>query len=122
MLEVAQRLDIDAFIYGSSSSVYGNNETVPFAEEDRGEHPISPDAATKRSGELLAHTFHHLHDMTVHGLRFFTVYGPPQRPDRREEVLSECAPSEASAPTRSEERRVGKECLRLCRSRWSPYH
>ena len=83
MLEVAQRLDIDTFIYGSSSSVYGNSDTVPFAEEDRVEHPISPYAATKRSGELLAHTFHHLHDMTVHGLRFFTVYGP----------------SEASAPT-----------------------
>jgi len=83
MLKVAQRLGIDTFIYGSSSSVYGNNETVPFAEEDRVEHPISPYAATKRSGELLAHTFHHLHDMTVHGLRFFTVY----------------APSEASAPT-----------------------
>ena len=81
MLEVAQRLDIDTFIYGSSSSVYGNNETVPFAEEDRVEHPISPYAATKRSGELLAHTFHHLHGLTVHGLRFFTVYGPRQRPD-----------------------------------------
>ena len=81
MLEVAQRLDIDTFLYGSSSSVYGNNETVPFAEEDRVEHPISPYAATKRSGELLAHTFHHLYDMTVHGLRFFTVYGPRQRPD-----------------------------------------
>jgi nucleoside-diphosphate-sugar epimerase len=81
MLEVAQRLDIDTFIYGSSSSVYGNNETVPFAEDDRVEHPISPYAATKRSGELLTHTFHHLYDMTVHGLRFFTVYGPPQRPE-----------------------------------------
>jgi len=81
MLEVAQRLDIDTFIYGSSSSVYGNNDTVPFAEEDRVEHPISPYAATKRSGELLAHTFHHLYDMNVHCLRFFTVYGPRQRPD-----------------------------------------
>ncbi len=81
MLEVARRLDIDTFIYGSSSSVYGNNEKVPFAEDDPVRHPISPYAATKRSGELLAHTFHHLYDMTVHCLRFFTVYGPRQRPD-----------------------------------------
>jgi len=81
MLEVAQELDIDTFIYGSSSSVYGNNEKVPFAEDDPVRHPISPYAATKRSGELLAHTFHHLHGLTVHCLRFFTVYGPRQRPD-----------------------------------------
>ena len=81
MLTVAQKLDIDTFIYGSSSSVYGNNDKVPFAEDDRVEEPISPYAATKRSGELLAHTFHHLYDMTVHGLRFFTVCGPRQRPD-----------------------------------------
>ncbi|PSQ92531.1 MAG: epimerase [Bacteroidetes bacterium QH_2_63_10] len=65
MLEVAQELDIDTFIYGSSSSVYGNNEKVPFAEDDPVRHPISPYAATKRSGELLAHTFHHLHGLTV---------------------------------------------------------
>jgi nucleoside-diphosphate-sugar epimerase len=81
MLEVAQELGIDTFIYGSSSSVYGNNDTVPFSEDDRVDHPISPYAATKRSGELLAHTFHHLYDLTVHCLRFFTVYGPRQRPD-----------------------------------------
>jgi nucleoside-diphosphate-sugar epimerase len=81
MLEVAQELDIDTFIYGSSSSVYGNNDKVPFAEDDPVGEPISPYAATKRSGELLAHTFHHLYDMTVHCLRFFTVYGPRQRPD-----------------------------------------
>jgi nucleoside-diphosphate-sugar epimerase len=81
MLEVAQRLDVDTFLFGSSSSVYGNNEKVPFAEDDPVREPISPYAATKRSGELLAHTFHHLYDMTVHCLRFFTVYGPRQRPD-----------------------------------------
>ena len=81
MLTVAQELDIDAFIYGSSSSVYGNNDTVPFAEDDPVRHPISPYAATKRSGELLAHTFYHLHDIITHCLRFFTVYGPRQRPD-----------------------------------------
>jgi len=81
MLEVAQQLDIDTFIYGSSSSVYGNQQNVPFSEEHPVGHPISPYAATKRSGELLAHTFHHLYDLTVHCLRFFTVYGPRQRPD-----------------------------------------
>ncbi len=81
MLRVAQELDIDTFIYGSSSSVYGNNEKIPFAEDHPVGEPISPYAATKRSGELLAHTFHHLYDITVHCLRFFTVYGPRQRPD-----------------------------------------
>jgi nucleoside-diphosphate-sugar epimerase len=81
MLTVAQELDIDTFLFGSSSSVYGNNDKVPFAEDDPVRHPISPYAATKRSGELLAHTFHHLYDITVHCLRFFTVYGPRQRPD-----------------------------------------
>jgi nucleoside-diphosphate-sugar epimerase len=81
MLEVAKELDIDTFIYGSSSSVYGNNDKVPFSEDDPVGEPISPYAATKRSGELLAHTFHHLYNMSVHCLRFFTVYGPRQRPD-----------------------------------------
>jgi nucleoside-diphosphate-sugar epimerase len=81
MLEVAQELDIDTFLFGSSSSVYGNNDKVPFSEDDPVREPISPYAATKRSGELLAHTFHHLYDITVHCLRFFTVYGPRQRPD-----------------------------------------
>ena len=64
MLTVAEELGIDTFIYGSSSSVYGNNEKIPFAEDDPVRHPISPYAATKRSGELLAHTFHPLYDRT----------------------------------------------------------
>ncbi len=81
MLEFARKMGVEVFIFGSSSSVYGNNEKVPFSEEDAVHHPISPYAASKRSGELLAHTFHHLYDMTVHCLRFFTVYGPRQRPD-----------------------------------------
>jgi nucleoside-diphosphate-sugar epimerase len=81
MLKVAQRLEVDTFLFGSSSSVYGNNDKVPFSEGDPVREPISPYAATKRSGELLAHTFHHLYDITVHCLRFFTVYGPRQRPD-----------------------------------------
>ena len=81
ILELARRLGVKTFLFGSSSSVYGNNVKVPFSEEDPVEHPISPYAATKRAGELLAHTYHHLFGMTVHCLRFFTVYGPRQRPD-----------------------------------------
>jgi UDP-glucuronate 4-epimerase len=81
MLEFARQMGIETFIFGSSSSVYGNNKKVPFSEEDAVHHPISPYAASKRSGELIAHTYHHLYEMTVHCLRFFTVYGPRQRPD-----------------------------------------
>lgn len=81
MLEFARQREVETFIFGSSSSVYGNNKKVPFNEEDAVHHPISPYAASKRSGELIAHTYHHLYDMTVYCLRFFTVYGPRQRPD-----------------------------------------
>jgi UDP-glucuronate 4-epimerase len=81
MLELARRRGIDRFVFGSSSSVYGNNEKVPFSEDDRVERPISPYAATKRAGELLCHAHHHLNGTAVHALRFFTVYGPRQRPD-----------------------------------------
>ena len=81
MLELARRLGARRFVFGSSSSVYGNNEKVPFAEADPVENPISPYAATKRAGELLCHTYHHLFGMAVVCLRFFTVYGPRQRPD-----------------------------------------
>jgi UDP-glucuronate 4-epimerase len=81
MLEFAQQMEIETFIFGSSSSVYGNNEKVPFSEDDAGHHPISPYSASKRSGELIAHAYHHLYDMTVHCLRFFTVYGPRQHPN-----------------------------------------
>ncbi|MFK7758908.1 MAG: NAD-dependent epimerase/dehydratase family protein [Phycisphaerales bacterium] len=68
-------------VAASSSSVYGNNEKTPFSEEDSVEHPISPYAATKRAGELIGETHHHLTGMGVAMLRFFTVYGPGQRPD-----------------------------------------
>lgn len=68
-------------VFASSSSVYGNNEKVPFAESDPVDHPISPYAASKKAGELLCHTYHHLHGFSVASLRFFTVYGPRQRPD-----------------------------------------
>ena len=81
MLELARALGARRFVFGSSSSVYGNNEKVPFSEDDAVERPISPYAATKRAGELLCHTYHHLYGMSVVCLRFFTVYGPRQRPD-----------------------------------------
>lgn len=81
MLELARRLGIRGFVFGSSSSVYGNTEVVPFIETDPVEFPISPYAATKRAGELLCHTYHHLYGLSVVCLRFFTVFGPRQRPD-----------------------------------------
>lgn len=81
MLELDRTMGSGRFVFGSSSSVYGNNEKVPFAESDPVERPISPYAATKRAGELLCHTYHHLFGTSVVCLRFFTVYGPRQRPD-----------------------------------------
>lgn len=81
LLELARDRGWRRFVFGSSSSVYGERREVPFREEDRVDHPISPYAATKKAGELLCHTYHHLHDIDVVCLRFFTVYGPRQRPD-----------------------------------------
>jgi UDP-glucuronate 4-epimerase len=81
VLEAARRLGARRFVFGSSSSIYGSNTKVPFSEGDPVERPISPYAATKRGGELLCHTWHHLYGMSVVALRFFTVYGPRQRPD-----------------------------------------
>ena len=81
LLEMCRRRGITQFVFGSSSSVYGNNEKIPFAESDPVDHPISPYAATKRAGELLCHTYRHLFDIGTVCLRFFTVYGPRQRPD-----------------------------------------
>ncbi|MHC4991225.1 MAG: SDR family NAD(P)-dependent oxidoreductase [Planctomycetota bacterium] len=81
LLEAGRRHGVRRFLFGSSSSVYGNNEKVPFAESDPVDHPISPYAATKKAGELLCHTYHHLFGLPVACLRFFTVYGPRQRPE-----------------------------------------
>lgn len=81
LLELAKEHKIDKFIFASSSSVYGNNEKVPFSEDDNVDFPISPYAATKKAGELICHTYHHLCKMSITCLRFFTVYGPRQRPD-----------------------------------------
>ncbi|HEX9652551.1 MAG TPA: GDP-mannose 4,6-dehydratase, partial [bacterium] len=81
LLDFARTYEVGKFIFGSSSSVYGENEKVPFSESDRVDHPISPYAATKRAGELICYTYHHLYHLPVTCLRFFTVYGPRQRPD-----------------------------------------
>jgi UDP-glucuronate 4-epimerase len=81
VLEASRVHGVGRFVFGSSSSVYGDNPKVPFSEDDPVDHPISPYAATKRAGELLAHTYHHLFGLDVACLRFFTVFGPRQRPD-----------------------------------------
>jgi len=81
MLEEARRAGVARFVMASSSSVYGNNAKAPFSETDDASSPISPYAATKRSCELLAHTHWHLTRMPTACLRFFTVFGPRQRPD-----------------------------------------
>ena len=81
MLELARKFGIRKFVFGSSSSVYGVNQKVPFGEDDPIFKPISPYAATKLAGEALCHVYHHLYGLDVVCLRFFTVYGPRQRPD-----------------------------------------
>jgi UDP-glucuronate 4-epimerase len=81
LLELAKEHKIGQFVFGSSSSVYGINAKVPFAEDDRIHQPISPYAATKAACELLCHTYSHLYDIRTVCLRFFTVYGARQRPD-----------------------------------------
>ena len=81
LLEECKKNKIKNFIFASSSSVYGNNKKVPFSEDDNVDFPISPYAATKKAGELICHTYHHLEKISIACLRFFTVYGPRQRPD-----------------------------------------
>jgi len=81
LLELAREHGVRQFVFGSSSSVYGENEKVPFAEDDPIFKPISPYAATKAAGELLCHTYSHLWGLRSVCLRFFTVYGARQRPD-----------------------------------------
>jgi UDP-glucuronate 4-epimerase len=81
LLEAARAGAVERFVFGSSSSVYGAANEVPFSEDQRVDRPISPYAATKVAGEALCYTWHHLHDLPIVVLRFFTVYGPRQRPD-----------------------------------------
>ena len=79
--ELCKDFELKKFINASSSSVYGNNEKTPFSEQDSVDQPISPYAATKKCGEILGHVYHHLYGLDMIHLRFFTVYGPRQRPD-----------------------------------------
>ena len=81
VLEGCRQNQIPHLIYASSSSVYGGNKNLPFYEEQAVNHPVSLYAATKKSNELMAHTYSHLYDLPTTGLRFFTVYGPWGRPD-----------------------------------------
>jgi UDP-glucuronate 4-epimerase len=81
LLELSRSHKVPQFVFGSSSSVYGENEKVPFSEDDPVFKPISPYAATKAAGELLCHTYSHLFGLRCVALRFFTVYGARQRPD-----------------------------------------
>ncbi|HSW06826.1 NAD-dependent epimerase [Aquabacterium sp.] len=81
ILEGCRHSAVEHLVYASSSSVYGNSTVLPFAEQQRVDHPISLYAATKKSNELMAHTYSHLFRLPTTGLRFFTVYGPWGRPD-----------------------------------------
>lgn len=81
ILDCMKKYEVDKLLFASSSSVYGGNTKVPFSEQDAVNNPISPYAATKRAGELLCYTYYHLYNINVACLRFFTVYGPRQRPE-----------------------------------------
>jgi len=81
LLETMRKFKVHRLIFASSSSVYGNNKKVPFSETDNVDFPISPYAASKKACELLCHTYHHLYNFDIFCLRFFTVFGPRQRPD-----------------------------------------
>lgn len=81
LLELSKKYGVKNFILASSSSVYGNNKSIPFFEDNNVDHPISPYAASKRAAEMFGHTFHHLFGMNIVVLRFFTVFGPRGRPD-----------------------------------------
>lgn len=81
LLELCRKYQVKKFILGGSSSVYGVNNKIPFSEEDEVSTPVSPYAATKRANELMCYTYHHLYAIQVTVLRFFTVYGPRQRPE-----------------------------------------
>ena len=81
VLEGCRHNKVEHLVYASSSSVYGANTKMPFSEHDNVDHPMSLYAATKKSDEMMAHTYSHLYDLPTTGLRFFTVYGPWGRPD-----------------------------------------
>lgn len=89
LLEVMKKAGVTKMIFASSSSVYGNNKKIPFSESDAVDFPVSPYAASKRAAELLCYTFHHLHGFDIFCLRFFTVYGPRQRPEMAIHLFTE---------------------------------
>ena len=89
VLECCKDNNIKHLIYASSSSVYGGNKNLPFSETNGVNHPVSIYAATKRSNELMAHTYSHLYNLPTTGLRFFTVYGPWGRPDMAYYIFTE---------------------------------
>jgi UDP-glucuronate 4-epimerase len=98
VLEGCRSVAVDHLIYASSSSVYGGNEHMPFSEDDPVDHPVSLYAATKRSNELMAHSYSHLYGIPTTGLRFFTVYGPWGRPDMAYYKFSEAILAGRSIP------------------------
>lgn len=81
LLDLAREHSVDHFVFASSSSVYGNNDKIPFSEDDRVESQVSPYGSSKRMGELLCQSYNRLHSIPITCLRFFTVYGPRQRPE-----------------------------------------
>jgi UDP-glucuronate 4-epimerase len=81
LLDCCRRFNVDKFIFASSSSVYGGNQKIPFSERDNVDNPVSPYAATKKAAELICHTYNHLFNISIFCYRFFTVYGPRQRPE-----------------------------------------
>lgn len=86
------------FVFGSSSSVYGGNTKVPFSEDDAVDRPVSPYAASKKAGEVICHAWHHLHGNPVTCLRFFTVYGPRQRPEMAIHQFARCIMTDKPVP------------------------
>ena len=89
VLELCKKYKVRGLIYASSSSVYGGNKKLPFSENDSVDKPISIYAASKKSNELMAHSYSHLYGLKTTGLRFFTVYGPWGRPDMALYIFSE---------------------------------
>merc|ERR1711862_426171 len=81
LLELSHRYGVENFVFASSSSVYGGSKSTFFSEDENVDNPVSPYAASKKACELLAYTYHHLYQLNITGLRFFTVYGPRGRPD-----------------------------------------
>ena len=98
VLDAAVAGGVSRFVFASSSSVYGERSDGPFRESDPVERPISPYAATKRAGELVAHSFHHAHGMSITCARIFTAYGPRQRPDLAIRKFAECMRSKQPVP------------------------